>query len=77
MEGFYGVLFALLSAVCLVLEWPRGLPGGGGGKPASAAYAAKPAAFTAFRNNYLFVYSLMMGTSRHAPRRRCSAARAY
>jgi hypothetical protein len=25
MEGFYGVLFAVLSAVCLVLEWvPKG-----------------------------------------------------
>ena len=45
MEGFYGILFALLSALCLVLEWPRAPP------PGKAAPAAKPAAFTAFRNN--------------------------
>ncbi len=58
MEGFYGVLFALLSCVCMVLEWPRAAVAG---KPVAAA---KPAAFTAFRNNYLVVYSLMMGASR-------------
>ena len=58
MEGFYGILFAVLSALCLVLEWPRAPP------PGKAAPAAKPAAFTAFRNNYLFVYSLMMGARR-------------
>jgi len=57
MEGFYGILFALLTALCLVLEWPRAPP------PGKAAPAAKPAAFKAFRNNYLFVYSLMMGAS--------------
>ena len=58
MEGFYGVLFAVLSALCMVLEWPRAPP------PGKPAPAAKPAAFVAFRNNYLFVYSLMMGALR-------------
>ena len=54
MEGFYGVLFAVLSSVCLVLEWPRASLGT---KPAQPL----PAPFTHFRNNYLLVYSLMMG----------------
>ncbi len=57
MEGFYLVVFALLSCVCLVLEWPRAALGG---KPA-ADRAPLPASFLHFRNNYLVVYSLMMG----------------
>ena len=60
MEGFYGVFFALLSTICMVLEWPRA---SAPGKPVAAA---KPAAFTAFRNNYLIVYSLAMGAPRGA-----------
>ena len=52
MQQLYPLLFLCLAAGCAYLEWPRGK---------DAQKAAKPAAFLAFRNNYLFVYSCMMG----------------
>ena len=61
MEGFYTLVFALLSIVCLLLEWPRA--GLGGAAASKAGTAPLPASFTGFRNNYLVVYSLMMGAS--------------
>jgi hypothetical protein len=67
MEGFYGVFFALLSMVCMVLEWPRA------SAPGKAVAAAKPAHFTAFRNNYLAVYSLAMGAPQRRRRAPCRA----
>lgn len=51
MQQLYPLLFLCLAAGCAYLEWPRGK---------DAQKAAKPAAFLAFRNNYLFVYSCMM-----------------
>jgi hypothetical protein len=66
MEGFYTLLFALLSIVCLLLEWPRA--GAGGTAASKAGTAPLPASFTAFRNNYLVVYSLMMGACLPNPR---------
>ena len=58
MEPFYSMLFMALATVCLGLEtFPFGM------SAAATALAAqpRPPAFTAFRNNYLVVYSLMMG----------------
>jgi hypothetical protein len=62
MEGgiAYSAFFAVLATVCLVLEWPAKL---GGSKQLSVDRPVPPASFLAFRSNYLFVYSLMMGAS--------------
>eukprot|EP00270_Netrium_digitus_P002926 TRINITY_DN1332_c0_g1_i1.p1 TRINITY_DN1332_c0_g1~~TRINITY_DN1332_c0_g1_i1.p1 ORF type:complete len:473 (-),score=78.42 TRINITY_DN1332_c0_g1_i1:487-1905(-) len=50
MESFFSVVFGLLAIVCLALELSKG------GKEK----VQTPAPFTAFKNNYLVVYSLMM-----------------
>ena len=60
MEPFYTLLFAILSGAIILLEWPRASTVVG---VKAATPAALPPAFVSFRNNYLVVYSLMMGAS--------------
>jgi MFS transporter, MFS domain-containing protein family, molybdate-anion transporter len=51
MEIFYYIVFGILSAVVALLELGR----------SSKDRVATSSAFTSFKNNYLVVYSLMMG----------------
>jgi Sugar-tranasporters, 12 TM len=53
MNLFYVVTFAVLAACTALLEYRKAQ---GGAKP----YASNKG-FLSFRNNYIFVYSLMMG----------------
>lgn len=62
MDHFYYIVFAVLLILTVALEIKKGGPGS-----SDASAGAKPGAdkmfglFSAFRNNYLLVYSLMMG----------------
>lgn len=58
MEGFYWVLFGVLAAVVAVLVITQANQSGGGLVPSDGQAAA---AFRRLRNNYTFVYALMMG----------------
>ena len=53
MNPFYIVTFVVLAACTALLEFKKAQ---GGAKP----YASN-SSFLSFRNNYIFVYSLMMG----------------
>jgi hypothetical protein len=55
MELYYPMLFVMVGIATAILQWKRG-----GGEKASSF----PPLFIAFQNNYLFVYTLMMGSSR-------------
>jgi hypothetical protein len=50
METFYLVTFAVVAVLCVALELSKQREG----------KSVSNAAFLAFRNNYLFVYALMM-----------------
>ena len=54
MDSFYVLLFGLQALLAAVLEYGNRL--GSDNKPSAA-----PTEFLGFRNNYLVVYSLMMG----------------
>jgi hypothetical protein len=54
MELFYVTAFTILAAVCFYLEITN--------KSAAANGQVTSDAFRTFRNNYLVVYALMMGT---------------
>lgn len=52
---FYGILFTTLCALAVVVEvLPKG-------ESAAVLQQSSQHAFKAFRNNYLFVYSMAMG----------------
>lgn len=64
MQPFYAVLFLVLLAAACLLQWASS------GASFKADYwglsGAPSTPFQRFRNNYLFVYSLMMGKRRLA-----------
>lgn len=60
MEPFYTVTFATLAICTGCLEWFKSTA------PAKAYQGNK--AFLGFRDNYLLVYSLMMGVTSSNPR---------
>ncbi len=55
MDSFYGIVFGICAVVAAVLEW-------GNRSGADGKQSALPTEFVAFKNNYLIVYTLMMGT---------------
>lgn len=62
MEAFYGLVFGVCAIMAAVLEW-------GNRSGADGKNSALPTDFVAFKNNYLLVYTLMMGKDMiHAPR---------
>jgi hypothetical protein len=54
MEAFYATVFAVLACLTGGLVFTQSRDGGSGGSAGSSA-------FLALRNNYIFVYALMMG----------------
>ena len=52
MDSFYGLLFGAAAVLAAVLEY---------GNRLGKSTASTSREFTLFRNNYLVVYSLMMG----------------
>lgn len=52
MEPFYAMIFGVAAVLAAILEY---------GNRAGKSQAATSREFTLFRNNYLIVYSLMMG----------------
>ena len=51
MENLYWILFGSLLVVCLIVEFGKG----------SKDKLQTSSNFVSFRNNYIFVYCLMMG----------------
>ena len=60
METYYALLFIALACVCAYLEMNKKKGGGGGGGSQAGSSSSSSVAFQSFKNNYLFVYSLMM-----------------